>query len=447
MGLEKLNTDLGFIQKLSTYPNEEDGLSAEELKAKFDEGPIEIQNYINETLIPQLDATYDMLMIDLESCAVQDHNLKELISQNKTNIDSLQLQQETHADSIDKLTDRMSSAEDRLSEEETALEGYEGRIKELEEDQLSTDNELTRHDERLMSIETEYVRTVNGRYPFEGNVVIGDDSTIGNDFWSSKNIIDRLCPAFTESGSIVTCTPVEGYPLEVVSVLPESEDGISAVTLWRGGANLFPPIDSLDGLEVNGITFRVEGGKIIMNGTATAAVNTGVKTKVWLPAGTYTVSGNPYPGNDVRLWLRIYGTTTQRSSYNGNSATVTLEEAAYVYLYITINSDAAVVLDDFVISPMVNVGSTALPWEPYRGESFAADFGNTVYGGSYDWISGVLTDENGNVTQLTAQQIPALSGTNTLYSDTGDTAVTGRADPSALFEKLTNAIIALGSNV
>lgn len=28
-------------------------------------------------------------------------------------------------------------------------------------------------------------------------------------------MVDKLCPAFTESGSVVTCEPVEGYPLEV----------------------------------------------------------------------------------------------------------------------------------------------------------------------------------------------------------------------------------------
>ena len=49
--------------------------------------------------------------------------------------------------------------------------------------------------------------------------------------------------------------------------------------------------------------------------------------------------------------------------------------------------------------------------------------------------------------QLTSQEILALSGANTIYSDTGDTTVSGKADPSAVIEKLTNAIIALGGNV
>lgn len=32
---------------------------------------------------------------------------------------------------------------------------------------------------------------------------------------TEKSIQDKLCPSFTESGAVVTCDPVEGYPLEV----------------------------------------------------------------------------------------------------------------------------------------------------------------------------------------------------------------------------------------
>ena len=272
------------------------------------------------------------------------------------------------------------------------------------------------------------------------------DDAIGENAWSSKNIIDRLCPAFTENGSVVACTPVAGYPLEVVSNLPESEEGISAVTLWRGGANLMP-VPAVDGYDANGITMQVVAGKIIINGTATAAVNTGVRTKGWLPAGTYTVSGNPYPGSDVRLWLRATGTETslRASSYNGKGGTVTLEKPTEMYLYITI--PAGETLDNLEITPMVNAGDTALPWEAYRSESFAADFDITVHGGNYDWTSGVLTDENGNVTQLEGRKITALSGTNTLYSDTGDTQVTGRKDPISVIENQNERIAALEASV
>lgn len=45
--------------------------------------------------------------------------------------------------------------------------------------------------------------------------------------------------------------------------------------------------------------------------------------------------------------------------------------------------------------------------------------------------------------QLTPQEILALSGTNTLYTDTGDTTVSGRADPNAIIQQLASRIAAL----
>lgn len=129
----------------------------------------------------------------------------------------------------------------------------------------------------------------------------------------------------------------------------------------------------------------------------------------------------------------------------------------------------------------VEYGTTATAYEPYQGKLFTIDLGQTVYGGSYNWTTGKLTVTHGYIdsyasedvpdgwisstgaltegaqiiyplaepvtVQLALQEILALSGTNTLYSDTGDTTVTGRADPTAVIEKLTNAIIALGGNV
>lgn len=56
MSIPTLNTDLSIIQKLDDYPNDVGGLSAAELKAKFDEGSLAIQTYINTVLIPALAA-------------------------------------------------------------------------------------------------------------------------------------------------------------------------------------------------------------------------------------------------------------------------------------------------------------------------------------------------------------------------------------------------------
>ena len=55
MSLEKLTKDLNIVQKLDDEPNDVGGLSAAELKKKFDEGSLTIQEYINVTLLPALE--------------------------------------------------------------------------------------------------------------------------------------------------------------------------------------------------------------------------------------------------------------------------------------------------------------------------------------------------------------------------------------------------------
>lgn len=52
MELTKLDADLDVIQKLDDEPNDVGGMSAEELKKKFDEAPNVIKKYINEQLLP-----------------------------------------------------------------------------------------------------------------------------------------------------------------------------------------------------------------------------------------------------------------------------------------------------------------------------------------------------------------------------------------------------------
>ena len=55
MAIPKLTADVEIIQKLCTFPNREDGLTAEQLKEKFDRGSVEIRKYINTVLVPVLD--------------------------------------------------------------------------------------------------------------------------------------------------------------------------------------------------------------------------------------------------------------------------------------------------------------------------------------------------------------------------------------------------------
>lgn len=107
-----------------------------------------------------------------------------------------------------------------------------------------------------------------------------DDSTIGENTWSSKHIIDMLCPPLEESGNPVVCYPVAGYPLGVKakwepvqegSGTPSPENirpihGRDSVQVERCGENL---IDSDRVTEVSapyGLTAQYVSGKITISG-------------------------------------------------------------------------------------------------------------------------------------------------------------------------------------
>lgn len=65
-----------------------------------------------------------------------------------------------------------------------------------------------------------------------------DDSSIGGKPWSSKHIIDMLCPPLEESGNPVVCYPVAGYPLGVKASWEPVQEGSGTPYPAGGGKQL-----------------------------------------------------------------------------------------------------------------------------------------------------------------------------------------------------------------
>lgn len=57
MALTTFDYDMKIIQKLDDEPNDVGGLSAAQLKAKFDEGGEQLKAFLNGTLLPEIDET------------------------------------------------------------------------------------------------------------------------------------------------------------------------------------------------------------------------------------------------------------------------------------------------------------------------------------------------------------------------------------------------------
>ena len=270
-----------------------------------------------------------------------------------------------------------------------------------------------------------------------------DDTKVGTAAWSSKNILDKLCPAFSVEGAVAVCDPVEGYPLEVISTIEPRESGTyESISLTRCGKNLF------------------SGGREI---SFTASKTITLEKPI--PAGTYFISMGSYTGSGEYQPVIIpqYADGTDMPGYlqvrydsNGKVINPT-KPITKVRIWsngysASSSKDVSCTLHDI----QIEAGSVATPYEPYQGQTLTADFTNAPEmedKGDYNWNTGLLHNgassylhnpETGAFMLLNDESeasaiirnIPALPGTNAFYSDCGDTQVKGRADLGALLTKL-----------
>ena len=348
---------------------------------------------------------------------------------------------------------------------------------------------------KLSGAPTEDMDAATKKYVDDSVAITPDDTTVNGKPWTSKKIVDSLCQPFEENGNPVQCYPVENYPLGVkVSWEPVQEGsgdpspenirpikGRDSVKVERCGENLLN-IKPFNKLTENGITFEyVPDGGIHISGTATANTD-GPVFPVWhLPPGKYyglnivkgVVASCVVQRNGKPLWLASKGI------FEILAGDVTK------YWYALVEAGTTV---DETIYPYIVPGTTApTTYTPYIGQTNTLTLPETVYGGTLDVETGVVTVEYGHIAsyageplpgewisdrdvyapdatpttgvqvayklaeprtiQLTPQQITVLSGVNTIYTDADGVVVTGAEDPKHTITELKNAIISLGGNI
>nr|DAG26896.1 MAG TPA: hypothetical protein [Bacteriophage sp.] len=129
------------------------------------------------------------------------------------------------------------------------------------------------------------------------------------------------------------------------------------------GAQLFPPA-TLGSQEKNGITVDcMEGGKIHISGTAETMVDFYV-SRLQLPAGTYTFSAGVNIDASVLRYMLVTTVGVPYYDVNGDYTTDTIAETIDVSLLLRVYAGKTI---DLTVKPMLNAGSTPLPWEPYTG--------------------------------------------------------------------------------
>ena len=224
-----------------------------------------------------------------------------------------------------------------------------------------------------------------------------DDTTVTDSApWSSKHIVDVLCPPISETGNPAQFYPVAGYPLgckvsweptQEGSGTPSPENirpikGRDSVTVTRCGENLFNPAWMPEKTLNNGLTWTITSdGTVTANGTAngTSYYNSDYFS---LPAGTYTISAMPY--FRMSILNRDVGDTTVAAQQVGQPCTFTVEtDIQNASLFF----DTSGILDNVSAKPQIEKGTTATTYAPYTGQTATLYTARTIYGGTVDTVS------------------------------------------------------------
>lgn len=217
---------------------------------------------------------------------------------------------------------------------------------------------------------------------------IDDTAVTDSAPWSSKHIVDMLCPPLEETGNPVQCYPVAAYPLGCkASWEPVQEgsgdpspdnirpiSGRETVSVERCGENLLNP-------KKNGhVTYTPYGLTITYIGD----------NKVHL-SGTYQEDGGSFVILDTRQkllagkGLKITGFTTAgtKQSYTLYGLR-TKNETAIAMMAQFAKGDVI----DMTVAVVVSGSQVPITYTPYTGQTTNLTLPRTIYGGTVDAVTG-----------------------------------------------------------
>lgn len=251
--------------------------------------------------------------------------------------------------------------------------------------------------EVLESIPEDYQTTVKKVEELKTEKAEIDDTTVGLDAWSSKHIVDVLCPPISETGNPVQCYPVAGYPLGVTASWKPTQDGSGdpspdnirpikgrdSVMATRCGENLLDVARIFPDKKADGaISFtNNKDGTITVDGITTKTSYFDSVNTLFLPAGTYTLGAMA----NVRMTvLRESDRATLAASAAGEFRTFTLAKNEVCACFIA--CDGAV--SNAVIRPCIVQGAVDTGWTQFNGDIYDLTFPRTIYGGTVDAVTG-----------------------------------------------------------
>ena len=246
-----------------------------------------------------------------------------------------------------------------------------------------------------------------------------DDTTVTDSApWSSKHIVDMLCPPMEETGNPVTCYPVAGYPLGCKASWEPAQEGSGepspdnirpisgrdAVKVERCGGNVIEFLSTYD--SSSGIKVAVDAEKnITLNGTLDGKGNIYIGTcrLHWVAGKNYTMyvkkvggSASIGSGDGITFAYSLF-TTDYNHYFRGDTTSKNLD--AYIARDVALVETELIfmlqcwrdgtVFNNFKFQIEV-VPGTAAPttYSPYTGQTATLTLPRTIYGGTVDAVTG-----------------------------------------------------------
>lgn len=262
-------------------------------------------------------------------------------------------------------------------------------------------------------------------------LTIIDDTALARDkTWSSRNIVDMVCPAIEETGNPVVCTPVPNYPLGVKASWTPTQEGSG-----EPSPDNIRPIKGRDSVTVerteDSMTRTLTLPSTIYGGEVAAVTGEGKET--W---HIISITGKePCHIYDKFFYIDLY----KISGYNPIPPSGFTEGKSSHYGYLLYGKIGVGIVGDNIVYkpteyPVTVDGLNA--WMNYCAEQYVA---GTPVQVAYEMAKPIPFTATGNA------QIPALDGTNTILTDADTVSVTGRETPQSYIDrklKETNTAIA-----
>lgn len=206
-------------------------------------------------------------------------------------------------------------------------------------------------------------------------------------------------PVSAEGNPVQLDALVGGVPFDsVVTTLEPVQDGegdpapdnIRPISGWTGaelvrcGKNLLNPKINTDN-NYAAYADITNDGRFYVNNTTTAKVYPR-SIAYALPAGQYNLQTYGV-ADSIEIYVQsTEGDYSQKITSASTNLLLTVEENQEFWLLIVVPAGLE---DSF--SVWLSEGDASTDFEAYQSETFSHDFGDTVYGGTLDWQTGLLT--------------------------------------------------------